>query len=81
MKINYNKIELSKEQKSQAISKLKKYLKENFDTEIGDLKAFLLLDFLSENIASYYYNKGLADSITVMKERLEDIYSLMKEEK
>jgi hypothetical protein len=28
-----------------------------------------------------HHNKGLADSITLMKDRIEDLYSLMKEEK
>jgi uncharacterized protein (DUF2164 family) len=81
MKKHYNKIELTKEQKLQIAAKLKKYLRENYYTDIGDLKAELFIDFISDTIAPFYYNKGLADSITLMKDRIEDLYSLMKEEK
>jgi uncharacterized protein (DUF2164 family) len=80
MKKCHTKIELTKEQKLQIATKLKKYLRENFDTEIEELKAELFIDFISENIASYYYNKGLADSIALMKDRFEALFSLMKEE-
>ncbi|MDR1434613.1 DUF2164 domain-containing protein [Candidatus Endomicrobiellum devescovinae] len=81
MKKHYNKIDLTKEQKLQIAAKLKKYLRENYYTDIGDLKAELFIDFISDTIAPFYYNKGLADSITLMKDRIEDLYSLMKEEK
>ncbi|MDR2818838.1 MAG: DUF2164 domain-containing protein [Endomicrobium sp.] len=81
MKKHYNKIELTKEQKLQIAAKLKKYLRENYYTDIGDLKVELFIDFISDTIAPFYYNKGLADSITLMKDRIEDLYSLMKEEK
>jgi uncharacterized protein (DUF2164 family) len=81
MKKHYNKIELTKEQKLQIAAKLKKYLRENYYADIGDLKAELFIDFISDTIAHFYYNKGLADSITLMKDRIEDLYSLMKEEK
>lgn len=81
MKKHYNKIELTKEQKLQIAAKLKKYLRENYYTDIGDLKAELFIDFISDTIAPFYYNKGLADSITLMKDRIEDLYSLMNEEK
>jgi uncharacterized protein (DUF2164 family) len=67
MKKHYNKIELTKEQKLQIAAKLKKYLRENYYTDIGDLKAELFIDFISDTIAPFYYNKGLADSITLMK--------------
>jgi len=81
VKKHYNKIELTKEQKLQIAAKLKKYLRENYYADIGDLKAELFIDFISDTIAPFYYNKGLADSITLMKDRIEDLYSLMKEEK
>jgi uncharacterized protein (DUF2164 family) len=59
------KIELIKDQKAAIATKLKENLRENFDTDIGGFKAELFIDFISENIAARYYNKGLADSIAL----------------
>jgi uncharacterized protein (DUF2164 family) len=80
MKEHYDKIEITKKQKAQVARKLKRYLRENRYTDIGILKSELFIDFISENIAPCYYNKALSDSIALMKDRIEDLYSLMKEE-
>ncbi len=80
MKKSSKKIPLSKEQTATAVSGLRKYCKDNFDLELGSLEAEMLLDFISEKIAPYYYNSGLADSIALIKEKTEDLYSFMKDE-
>jgi uncharacterized protein (DUF2164 family) len=48
MKKHYNKIELAKEQKLQIAGKLEKYLRENYETDIGVLKSELFIDFISK---------------------------------
>ncbi len=75
-----DKIELSKEDKTKASEWLRKYMHENFDIEMGDLQSGLFVDYLSENVAKYYYNKGVTDGIAFLSEKVEDMYALMKEE-
>jgi uncharacterized protein (DUF2164 family) len=59
MKKHYNKIELTKEQKLQIAAKLKKYLRENYYTDIGDLKAELFIDFISTPLLLFIIIKVL----------------------
>ena len=73
-------IDLTKEQKSKSISLLKEYMKEEFELDSGDLRAGMFLDFITENIGVFYYNKALADSMTFINQRVEDMYLLMKDE-
>lgn len=80
MKKKKDTIELTKEQKNLALNKIKAYCDENFGTELGNLETELFIDFLSETIGPYYYNQGLADSVSVMRDKLEDLYLLMKNE-
>lgn len=49
--------------------------------DIGDLQAGLLVDFIAQNIGVYYYNKAIADSMSFIAEKTEDLYLLMKDEK
>lgn len=73
-------IQLSKEQKSNAATKIKEYLEENFEIEVGNLPSEFFVDFITENIGIYYYNKAIADSLSFMTEKAEDLYLLMKDE-
>lgn len=72
-------ITLSKEQKTNAIAKIKIYIEENFETEVGNLQTEIFIDFITKNIGAYYYNKGISDSMVFMNEKVEDLYLLMKD--
>lgn len=71
---------LTKEQKEKAVAKIKAYVLENYDAEIGNLQAEIFLDFIGEHIGAYYYNMGIADSMAFMTDKIEDFYLLMKDE-
>ncbi|MCL2773710.1 MAG: DUF2164 domain-containing protein [Oscillospiraceae bacterium] len=73
-------IPLTKEQKSNAINKIKEYAAENFEIEIGNLQVEIFLDFITKNIGIYYYNQAVADSLSFMTEKANDLYLLMKDE-
>jgi len=73
-------IALSKEQKAAAVTKIKGYIADNFEVEIGSLQSEFFLDFITENIGIYYYNKAVADTQAVMTDKIEDLYLLMKDE-
>ena len=80
MKRQDNIIQLTKEQKLNAAAKIKEYVEENFETEIGNLQSTIFIDFITENIGMYYYNKAIADAMTFMTEKIEDFYLIMKDE-
>ena len=71
---------LTKEQREKAIAKIKEYITENFDFEISGMQSGFLIDFITENISGYYYNKAIADSMTFINKKTEDLYLLMKDE-
>ena len=75
-----NNLTLPKEQKEKAAILIKEYFEEELDTEIGLLRAGFFVDFLSEQIGKYFYNKGIADCSTYMEEKVEDLFLLMKDE-
>ena len=70
------RVELSQEMKNEMIGKLKTFYKEKRGEEIGELAARLLMDFMLNEVAPYYYNQGIRDSIPFMNERVDDLYTL-----
>lgn len=70
-------IELTKEQKKQAIQDIKEYFSRERDEEIGDLAAGMILDFISEKIGRYFYNQAITDVQKFMGEKLEDLYGFL----
>jgi len=75
-------IKFSKEEKETLIPKIKMYLNDELDVDIGNFDAEFLLDFFSEEVGSYFYNRGIKDSLdmldTRMEEAKESIYVLEK---
>ncbi|MBT0959770.1 DUF2164 domain-containing protein [Denitromonas iodatirespirans] len=68
-----SKIEFSSEEKALLTDKLKRYLADELDQEVGQFEAGFLLDFISSEIGAYYYNRGLNDAQAVIAQRLDDI--------
>ena len=62
-----------------AISKLREYFQSELDTELGSFEAQFLLDFFSEQVAHHYYNKGLADALSAMDKKMEEVGELVYE--
>ena len=71
---------LTKEQREKSIAKIKEYITEDLNIEISSMQSGFLIDFITDNISGYYYNKAIADSIFFMTEKTEDLYLLMKDE-
>jgi uncharacterized protein (DUF2164 family) len=55
-------IELSKEDRQQAVSSIERYFRENMEEKIGNVAASGLLGFILEDIGPSIYNKGVADA-------------------
>lgn len=73
---NSHNIKLTKETKAEMILKIKYYFQNERDEEIGDLAAMLILDFIIEELAAEFYNRGVYDSYIYMNERCEDLLSI-----
>jgi uncharacterized protein (DUF2164 family) len=76
---NNSAITLTKEQKTTAARKLEGYMLENFEVEIGGLQAGILCDYIAVHIGPYIYNLAVADIISHLTDRTEEMYLLMKD--
>lgn len=74
-----SEISFNEEEKVLLSQKLKKYIAEELDHEVGQFEAEFLLDFISKEIGGYYYNKGLEDAGSVIAAKFEDINDALYE--
>ena len=68
-----SEIEFSKEEKEILIKKIQLYFTEELDKEIGQFEAQFLLDFFSNEVGLYFYNRGLYDAQTILESKMESI--------
>ena len=73
-----NAIKVTREQQDEMIAAIKHYFLKNREEEMGDLQAGLMLDFIVEELAPEFYNQGVSDSYTYMKDTIEDLLSIRK---
>jgi uncharacterized protein (DUF2164 family) len=62
---------LSKEDKQRLVSEIQHYISAEWDTDIGLLKAELLLDFMEGVLGKAYYNKAVDDARQFFLRRAE----------
>jgi len=67
------KIEFSKAEKDLISFKLQKYFSKELDHELGQFDAEFLLDFITQEIGAYYYNRGLQDAQALYAGKMADI--------
>lgn len=68
-------IEFNAHEKSILVDKIKDYFETELNQDIGQFDAEFLIDFISENMGNYYYNRGLADAQLAIRQKLDDIES------
>jgi len=66
-------ITLPQEARKQSLASIKRYVAENFDQDIGDLKAIGLLDYFLKEIAPTIYNQAIADAQAYFQDRVADL--------
>lgn len=66
-------LKLSSDQKKEALRSIGRYFAEELDTELGDLQAGLLLDYVMKEIAPLAYNQGVEDARRFLAEKSEDL--------
>ncbi len=74
-------IELSKEDRAQAIASIERYFLDNFEQKIGNISAGALLGFVLEEIGPSLYNRGVSDAKERMLMRVEELeYEIREDE-
>ena len=66
-------IELSKEARTQAITSIERYFRENMEEKIGNVAAGGLLGFFLEEIGPAIYNKAVADVQEKLQARISEL--------
>lgn len=66
-------IELSKEDRQQAITSIERYFRDNLEQKIGNVAAGGLLGFFLEEVGPSIYNKGVADAQEKMQQRISEL--------
>ncbi|AXI10119.1 DUF2164 family protein [Oceanobacillus sp. 143] len=72
------KIVLSKEQRDEMIALIRNYFEKNMDEPIGELKAMMLLDFITTELAPKFYNLGVEESHIYLAAKLDDLFEIQK---
>jgi uncharacterized protein (DUF2164 family) len=67
------KIEFNKDEKEVLTRKIQLYFNQELNQQIGQFDAEFLLDFFTEEVGAFYYNRGLMDAQIVIQDRVERI--------
>lgn len=67
-------IDFTKEQKEDLTPKIKDYLLNEFDLEVGTFEAEFLLEFFLKELSAPIYNKAIQDTSDEYRVRLETIH-------
>jgi uncharacterized protein (DUF2164 family) len=66
-------IELSREQRAQAVSSIERYFREHMDDRIGNIAAGALLGFFLEEIGPVVYNQAVTEVQERLAQRVNEI--------
>jgi uncharacterized protein (DUF2164 family) len=66
-------IELSKEDRAQAVASVERYFRENMEEKIGNVAASGLLGFFLEEVGPSIYNKGVSDAQERLQARVSEL--------
>lgn len=66
-------MELTDGQRAKAIQSIHRFVEEELDQDIGELKAGLVLDFMLREIGPSIYNLAISDAQTYLRDRLLDL--------
>ncbi len=72
-------IKLSPETTKQLLASIKRYVADNFDQDIGELKAGMLLDYCLKEIGPSVYNQAIADAQKYYESRVVDLEGVCHE--
>ncbi|HKJ24552.1 MAG TPA: DUF2164 domain-containing protein [Myxococcota bacterium] len=67
------RIRLSEERRADLVNRIQRHLREQFEDEVGELKAGLLLDFFVKELGPPVYNQAIKDAHDFVAEKLVDL--------
>lgn len=66
-------IKFSREELAAIAGKLRPYFRDEFDIELRDLPAEMLVDFLAREVGPFFYNRALYDAQAVVQAKAEAV--------
>ncbi len=66
-------IAFSKEEQADLIPRLKAFLRDELDHDIGDLQAGMLLDFMANTMGHAVYNRAIYDAQALIAAKAEEM--------
>ena len=70
-------LELNKEDLPAIVASLQRYFREELDTELSEMRAKFLLDYIQKEIAPFAYNRGVNDAERYFRTKVEDLSVLV----
>lgn len=59
--------------------RLRRYLKDELEVEIGGMDAEFMLDFVTEKLGPRFYNQGLRDAAVALAKRMDVLTEALEE--
>ncbi|MEO9526334.1 DUF2164 domain-containing protein [Roseibium sp.] len=66
-------LKLDKDSRTRLAGRIKRFLGDELDVEIGNMDAEQLIDFLIPSLGARFYNLGLTDARTLLARKVDDI--------
>jgi uncharacterized protein (DUF2164 family) len=66
-------IEIKREDKTPLIHSIQRYFAEEFEIEMGEMKAGFILSYFLEEIGPFVYNKAISDAENFLAEKVADL--------
>lgn len=66
-------IEMSPESRQYLLGSIQRFFAEELETEIGDLRAGMVLDFFVREIGPSVYNQAIADAQSTLERAVSDL--------
>ncbi|MFC5343444.1 DUF2164 domain-containing protein [Brevundimonas staleyi] len=72
-------IVFSKEEQRDFIPRIKAFVRDELDTEIGDLQASMLMDFFAEKLGHAVYNRAIYDAQALIAAKADEMAEALYE--
>ena len=66
-------IVFSKEEQADLIPRIKAFVRDELDADIGDLQATMLMDFFAEKLGHAVYNRAIYDAQALIASKAEEM--------
>ncbi len=71
------KLDIDKEKTKEMTEKIQKFIEDEFDESIGELRAGIVLDFFIKELGPPIYNQAIQDAQVFIQDKLIDLESTL----